>query len=349
MAALNRFRLALLIQLLILGMGTAGYVLIERWSVFDALYMSVITLATIGYGEVRELSQAGRTFTMGLIVAGVTSGVYTAATLAELLVGNLLREVLGRRRMEHDLEHLSDHTLICGWGRMGQEIGGQFRARGVAFVVIEISEEACRRMGEQGVLYVRGNASDDAVLRAAGVERARALIAVASTDADNIFITLSARSLSKGLFIVSRSIHERDVHKLEIAGADRVLSPYVIGARRIAAAVFHPTVVDFLDLEIRRNEVEWELDELPVTREASFAEKPLRSCGIRERTGCTVLAIKEGTSGRFHTNPHPDTALRVGDVLVVLGTPVQLEEMEKLAGIPAEKRHPRARPQSRRE
>jgi voltage-gated potassium channel len=312
--------------------------------------MTVITLATIGYGETRPLTDLGRVFTMALIVAGVSAGAYLASAVAELRFEERLRAVLGRKRLERKLAHLTDHYILCGWGRMGQEIGQQLRSKGVPMVVIEISEEKCRQLEELGILYVQGDAADDATLREAGVERARGLVAVAPKDADNIFIALSARSLNSNLFIVSRSVFEQDVHKLKIAGADRVISPYVIGARRIASAIFHPNVCDFLGLELDQDDMEWELEDVPVTGRSPFAGKTIRDSGIRRHTGCTILAVKNGESSRFQSNPDSDTPLRIGDTLVVIGTPDQLRSLETYAGIPKERRHARTvRPSTRRQ
>ena len=347
MAAIHRLRTAVALLLLVIAAGATGYVIIEGWSVFDALYMTIITLATVGYGETHPLGRTGRAFTMGLIVAGRIVEAYVVVAFAQAVVVEQLRDILGRRRMQKGLAQLKDHYIICGWGRMGQEIVEEFRGKDTPFLVIEIHEEKCRKLGEAGVLYVHGDATDDQTLRLAGVERARGLIAVAPRDADNIFITLSARSLSKELFIVTRCAFEQDVHKLKVAGADRVISPYVIGARRIAAAAFHPAVVDFLDQEVHREELEWELEDIPVTEQAFFAGKPLRESGIRERTGCTVLAVRNAATQHFHSNPPSDTVLNVGDTLIVLGMLPQLEQLERLAALPEAERRARTIPRVR--
>lgn len=336
MVILYRLRLALALMALTIAVGAVGYSRIEGWSAFDGLYMAVITLSTVGFGEIHALSHAGRVFTLIYIVVGRVAEAYVLVVFTQLIIVEPLRDVLGRRRMERDLARLSDHYIVCGWGRMGQEIVEQIRRRDQPCVVIETLEEKCRRMAEKGILYVQGDASSDQALLAAGVERARGLVSVAPRDADNIFITLSARALNKTLFIVARSVYAHDVHKLEIAGADRVISPYVIGARRIAAAVFHPTVVDFLDLEVEHQDLEWELDDVPITPDSCFARKSLRECGIRQSTGCTVLAIRSGATQRFISNPDPDTVFQAGDTLVVLGTPRQLQSLERLAGLPIE-------------
>lgn len=313
------------------AVGVIGYVWIEGWSVFDALYMTISTLSTTGI-QSHPLSPAGQALTMVLIIAGLSSGAVLGATVVELAITALLGDTIRKRRMQREVETFQNHYIVCGWGRMGQEISEQFRRKGVPFVVIELSEEKCQRLSAAGMCYVRGDASDDATLKAAGVQRAAGLISVAPTDAHNIFITLSARALNSQLYIVARSIYDQDVRKLELAGANRVVSPYVIGARRIASAIFHPSVSDFLDANSESGELGWEIEELAVSPAAPFAGKTFRESGIREQTGCTVLALREAATQRLTGNPPPDTVVRPGDLLIVVGTPEQLRCLSALAG-----------------
>jgi voltage-gated potassium channel len=331
-----RLRLSILLLFALVGCGVAGYVHLEDFSPLDALYMTLITLSTVGFAEIHPLSAPGRIFTMGLIVVGVTMVGYILSGVVGVVLTEASGEALARRRRERRLHTLCDHQIICGYGRMGQEIARAFAARRVPFVVIEPQTEPIHLLAEQGFAYVEGNAAEDDVLTHAGVLRARGLVAVAPTDADNIFIALSARSLNPKLFIVARSINVADEHKLRRAGADRVVSPYVIGARRMAAAMFHPDVVDFLDLEIHRPEMEWEMEDIPVGTHAAFRDRPLRDSRIREDTGCTVIAIRPRAEGSrpnpFISNPPPERILREGDTLIVLGTPSQLTALERLAG-----------------
>lgn len=329
MVALRRFRLALAALLTMVAVGVIGYVWIEHWSVFDALYMTISTLSTTGI-QSHPLSPAGQTLTMGLIVAGLSSGAVLGATVVELAITALLGDTLRKRRMQRELLDLRNHYILCGWGRMGQEIGEQFRLKGVPCVVIELSEAKCQSLGNDGYLYVHGDASDDTVLKAAGIEHAAGLISVAPTDAHNIFITLSARALNKKLYIVARSIFDQDVHKLELAGANRVISPYVIGARRIASAIFQPSVSDFLEANGSTEEAGWVIEELRVVPNAPFVGKTFRESAIRERTGCTVLALREAESQRLTGNPPPDTVISPGDLLVVVGTAEQLRRLRSL-------------------
>lgn len=330
MHAIRRFRVALLLLALVVAIGVAGYVLIEKWDAFDALYMTIITIAGVGFMEVHPLSGPGRTFTLILIVGGFTVNAYIAWVFVDLILVGALREALGRRRMERELGHLQDHTIICGYGRMGQEIALQFAARKAPFVVIEVNQSRCEQLAEKGLLFVHGDASDDQILRAAGVERAASLITVAPRDADNIFITLSARALNPKLLIVARSIDQQDARKLELAGADRAISPYLIGARRIAAAIFQPAVVDYLDLQ--REDLEFELRDFVVEAGSHLSGKRIRDVKIRHATGCTVLAIREAGTSRFKSNPRSDTEMNVGDTLIVVGTAAQIEKLQALGG-----------------
>jgi voltage-gated potassium channel len=329
MAALRRFRLALAALLAMVAVGVIGYVWIEGWSVFDALYMTISTLSTTGI-QSHPLSPAGQTLTMVLIVTGLSTGAVLGATVVELAITALLGDTLRKRRMLRELSDLRNHYILCGWGRMGQEIGEQFRRKGLPCVVIELNEEKCRSLGNNGYLYVHGDASDDATLKAAGIRHAAGLISVAPTDAHNIFITLSARALNKQLYIVARSIYDQDVHKLELAGANRVVSPYVIGARRIASAIFHPSVSDFLDANSDADEAGWEIEEIQVSPNAPFVGQTFRESAIRERTGCTVLAVREAGTQRLTGNPPPETVVSAGDLLVVVGTPEQLRRLRSL-------------------
>jgi voltage-gated potassium channel len=331
MTPLRRLRHALGLLVLVVACGTLGYIAIEKYPPLDALYMTVITLTTIGFGETHPLSQAGRAFTIALIVVGL-SVVYTALGNAiEILFGEHFHEVVNRQRMERQLTTLKEHSIVCGYGRMGQELAREFTERKLPFVVVEKDPSIAPELMEAGILHVIGDASVDAVLHQAGVERARHLITVAPTDADNIFITLTGRSLNPRLTIVARSAREEDEHKLRRAGADRVVSPYVIGARRIAAAVYRPEVLEFLDIHSHGAERELELENVRIGPSAPFAGRPLRDSGIRERTGCTVLAMRT-PEGRFETNPGPDSILRAEDTMIVLGTATQVEALRRLSG-----------------
>jgi voltage-gated potassium channel len=329
MTAVRRLRLSLALLVALVAIGTTGYVTIEEFSFLDALYMTVTTLTTVGFGEIHPLSPAGRGFTIGLIVVGLSVVYGAVGSVLEMVFGEHFRESVNHQRMERRLNGVKEHSIVCGYGRMGQEIAREFQARRIPFVIVERNPALASTLTEAGYVFVTGDASQDAVLHQAGVERARSLITVAPTDADNIFITLTGRSLNPKLYIVARSAREEDEHKLRRAGADRVVSPYVIGARRIAAAVYRPAVVDFLEIHSHGAERELEMDQIPIAPAASYAGKPLRECGIREQTGCTVLALRS-PDGRFESNPGPDSVLQPGDSMIVLGTMAQIDKLQRL-------------------
>lgn len=323
------FWLGVLVALSILG--TMGYIWFEGYSLLDALYMTVITLSTVGFSEVKRLSPAGKVFTIVLIICGLGAVTLFLQSGLAVMLGVDVREVIGRQRMERLLQQIKDHTVICGYGRMGQEIAREFKRRGLPFVVIDRDPACEETLTAAELLHVIGDASEDEVLQRAGVERARCLVVVAPTDADNIFITLTGRSLNPRLYIVARSAREEDQHKLRRAGADRVVSPYVIGARRIAAAVYRPEVVDLLDLHGHGAEQDWEIDSIRIAPGAPYAGRTLRDSGIRDRTGCIVLAFRSAATGQFQPNPTADAVLRAGDTMIVLGTTAQIAALQQLA------------------
>jgi voltage-gated potassium channel len=332
MTPFRRLRISLALLVAVVAVGTFGYVSIERYSLLDALYMTVTTLTTVGFGEVHPLSPAGRLFTIGLIALGLGTVSAAVGSALEILLGEQLRERVYHQRMERRLKEIENHVIICGYGRIGQEVARELTALGIPFVVIDRDLQEAASLEAASILHVSGDASEEEILRLSGIERARCLIAVASTDADNIFITLTARSLNPRLFIVARSIREQDEHKVRRAGADRVVSPYVIGARRIATVIHRPDVVDFLDIHARGSERELEIESIPISQTAPFADRPLSESGIRERTGCTVLALRDAETERFNINPTPNTLLRAGDKMIVLGTLEQLESLQRVAG-----------------
>jgi voltage-gated potassium channel len=330
---LRRRILAPLISLLVLvGLGTVGYRLIERASWLDGLYMTIITLATVGFREVVEVRPAGKIFTIWLIAFGVVLVGWAVRRLMDITVGEQLVGARRQRRMGKKIRQMQDHYIICGYGRTGSEVVSQMRRRGVPLVVVDVDEEKLAPLAEGNVPYLVGDATQDEVLLAAGIEQARGLVAAAGTDAVNIFISLTARGLNPRLFIVARSLSEEDEAKLRRAGADRVVSSHVIGGRRIAAALLRPTVVDFLDIVTHGETLEFELEEIPINTHCRFAGQTLRSAQIREQCGLTVLG-KRRADGQFLTNPSADMTIDPGDILVVVGTAEQLSQLRQMAGV----------------
>ena len=253
--------LALLaVFILVLG-GTSGYMLVEGWGAFDSLYMTVITLTSVGFLEVHPLTTAGRMFTMGLLLTGVFSLFYTVTSAISSIVGGELTGQFGRNRMEKKLQSLRDHIIICGYGRMGRLVAQEFAQQKIPFVIIERSAELLSGYGSDHGVALVGDATHDETLRRAGIERARTLVTLAASDADNLFITMSARLMSDRIFIVARAEDEGAEKKLMRAGASRVISPYIIGGQRVAQAVLRPSVVDFIELATRSDYMALQIDE----------------------------------------------------------------------------------------
>ena len=331
MPSFRQLHAALLCLAVLVPIGVLGYIRLEGWAPLEALYMTVITLTTVGFGEVRPLTDAGRLFTIFLIVFGIFSVTWVATSLVSLIVSEELRSSMRVRRMERDVGKLRGHFIICGHGRMGGQVCQDFARAGEPFVVIENDPEEMERLRECDVLHVEGDATEDAVLTAAGVERARSLIAVAADDAQNTFITLTARTLNPELLIVARSVEESAEAKLLAAGADRVVSPYVIGGRRIAAAALRPTVVEFLETVMHLENTDLGVNECRVEEGSDLVGRSIVESALRQQTGAVVLAIKHVHDSGLDTVLDPHHAIEAGDTLVALGTVEQLEDLGKLA------------------
>jgi voltage-gated potassium channel len=315
---------ALLIGIVLIG--TIGY-LILGLSPLDSLYQTVTTISTVGFREMpAEPSRAFRIFTMTLILTGVGVAFYTAAVLLESVVEGRLSERIGRRRMQRTIDDLSGHVVLCGWGRVGRSIHRHLTGAGQTVVVVEMDPE---RGATIGGLSVCGDATDDASMTAAGIERAATLVTAVDSDAGNLFVTLSARDRRPDLFIVSRVRDEANEPKLRQAGADRVVNPQQIGGGRIAALAVAPNVADFLDVVMHDGSLEFRLADVAVPASSPLSGQTLREAQVRDRTGALVLAIRDG-AGRFATNPAPETVLTGGSTLIAIGTAAQLDDLRSL-------------------
>ncbi len=330
MTAFKQLKIGLLLVFALLTIGAFGFHFIEGWSLLDSLYMTVITVATVGFREVRPLSIEGKIFTISIILVGVTLTFWVLTSLIELTVSEQIWHALARRKMEDRISKMSDHYIICGFGRMGQQIAKDFANHKVPFVVIETNPEQIPKLLAKKIPFIEGNAADDAVLVSAGVKRAKGLVTVSPSDADNIFITLSARVLNPNLFIVARSILVENEDKLIRAGADRVMSPYVMGGRRMSEAVLHPHVLDFLEATMGTDDMELQMQGIAVGESSKLAGKTLKESEIRKFTGATVLALKR-PDGHLAGNPQPDTIINAGDLIIALGNPHQLGVLKRIA------------------
>jgi voltage-gated potassium channel len=322
-----------LVSTVVVG-GTIGYFWLWRavggtW--LDALFMTVTTITTVGYGEVKPLDSMGRIFTMIIAIVGVGSLFYTFGVVMEYIVALRLADPTGRRKMDKRIEALNGHIILAGLGRVGRQAGQELAEARVPFLVLEPSEAAVRQAQEYGWLCLQGDATDDTVLERAGVKRARGLIATTANDATNMYIVLSARVLNPKLHIVSRAVDESSVPKLTRAGADRAISPYAIGGHRLAHLILSPTVVDFFETALRRGDESLNIEAVAVGSDSPTVGYTLEDLALRQATGATVLAIMR--DGNPVVNPPGDMSLARGDRLLVLGTRVQLERVERvLAG-----------------
>ena len=332
----ERLRLRLQLPLLVLStvvvVGTTGYALLwwgtpNAW--LDALYMTVITITTVGYGETRPLGPAGRIFTMIVALTGVGSLFYTATVVMEYFVTVALADPGGRRRrMERQLGHLEGHVIVAGAGRVGRQACEELAHARKQFVVVDPSLTAQRLAEQRGFLLLSGDATEDAVLERAGIRRASGVIVTTSNDATNMYIVLSARVLNPRLTIVSRAADEAGVTKLTRAGADRVISPYAIGGHRLAHLILSPTVVDFFETALRRGNESLNIESIVLSDASPGVGRTLESLDVRRATGATVLAVVRQNNAI--PNPPQDFVLVSGDQLLALGTIAQLDQVEQL-------------------
>lgn len=321
--------MALVIVAVLLG-GTLGYVLIEGWSPWDAFYMTVITVTTVGYLEVHPMSTAGRAFTVVVLFAGVGSFFYAFTLFMALVADGTVATWGTRRRLARMLDNLTDHFILCGFGRMGEIIAAEFNRQRVPFVIIERNPERMHLAMEQGYLAVEADASNEDVLRRVGIARARGFIAAVSTDAENVYAVLSARLLKPDLFIVGRAETDDSRVKLKRAGADRVISPYHLGGLQLAQTALRPAVVDFVQLATSSENMDLNLEQVHIEQGSPLEGRSLVDAGLRQRFGVVVVGIRRA-DGRMDFNPEPETAMRAGDDLVVLGRAGSLKELETAA------------------
>ena len=324
------WRLLALLILALHALGTVGYALIEGWSLWDAFYMTVITITTVGYGEVHPLSTAGQAFTVVLLLTGVGTFFYAFTLFMTLLSEGKWTERRAHKRLARMLDDLTDHFIICGFGRMGEIIAREFARHNVPFVVIERNPERMHLAMEQGFIAVEADASSEDVLRRVQIQRARGLVAAVSTDAENVYAVLSARLLRPDLFIVGRAETDDARIKLKRAGADRVISPYHLGGVQLAQTALRPAVVDFVQLATSSENLDLNLEQVHIGAGSSLDGLNLIDSGVRQRYGVVVVGIRRA-DGRMDFNPEPEMVMRAGDDLVVLGRARSLKELEAAA------------------
>ncbi|MBW1776573.1 MAG: potassium channel protein [Deltaproteobacteria bacterium] len=321
--------LSLIFGIGLMFMGTWGYMIIEGWNFIDALFMTVTTLSTVGYSEVQKLTDAGRLFSMALILVGVGYFFYVAGAVVQFTLEGQIRNILGRRRLEKRIERLKKHYIICGYGRIGRILCRNVRQKLMDVVVIEKDKELVPLMEEDAVLYITGDASEEANLLKAGIKTAKGLVAALSSDADNVFLVLTARQLNPKLFILARATADGSKVKLKAAGADVVESPYDIGAATMAHRIVRPTVSGFLDLALAYKGTDIKMEEIPVSPDSELVNVMLKDSGIRQKYDLIIIAVKSA-SGRMLFNPSFETTLGAGDTVIALGKEANLQLLEKV-------------------
>jgi len=317
----------------VIAAGTLGYIIIEGWNILDALYMTVITITTIGFKEVHNMSDPGRVFTVLLVFFSVGVVFYALNNAARLLIEGELKDLFGRRMLKKMIQKLRDHYIVCGHGRMGRIICRELAERGSKFVVIEKNPELDRTVSDSSIDYpiMQGDATRDETLRLVGIEHAKGLISVLPTDAENLYVVLSARGMNPALKIVARAVEDGAESKLMRAGANRVVSPYHIGGLRIAHTVLKPSVVDFIEFTTQSGGMGLQMEEVRVVEGGVLQGKSLGESGIGRDLGIIIVAIRT-VEGELQVNPRSNTVINVGDTLVVMGEPESLKTLEERAG-----------------
>jgi len=329
MTTRKRLQLALTLLTAVVVTGTLGFHIIEGWSWFDGFYMTLTTMTTIGYGEVRPLSTAGRVFNSVMIVCAVLAGGFVIATFSQTLLEFEFGKAFGRRRMERELAKLSGHYIICGAGRVGRTVARQLRASGETCVVIDRDAARARWAEEEKIPAIIGNASSEEILQKARIDTARGFVSAVSSDAENLYIVLTARGFRPDLKIIARASEEEATSKLLRAGASQVLSPYHFIGHRIAQLLLRPNVLDFVDAAFGRERLDFEIGEVKIAAASSLIGKNLADPAI-PRQGVIVLALRSG-DGKMTFNPPPESVIRADDCLIVIGKDEHLKRLESLA------------------
>ncbi len=314
----------------LVAFGTIGFKLLLELAWFDCFYFTLITITTIGYGEPPGMTEAARVFTSALIILGVSTIGYSFSIAIEAVVESELISTFGRRRMFKDINKLEGHYIVCGAGRVGSRVIEEISKRGHDFVVIEQNESNAERLMKRGHLVLMGDATDDDILHAAGIERASGLVCALSSDPENVYVTLTARDNNRDIMIVARANEESAIKRLLKAGANKVVSPSITGSNQMAQMLLRPAVADFIELATMSEQLELELEQIEISSQSPFIECALRDTGIRAKLDVIVIAIKRA-EGEMLFNPAADAIIYEKDVLVALGSHSNLERLERMA------------------
>ncbi|MBF0376693.1 MAG: potassium channel protein [Desulfamplus sp.] len=325
MDKLKQLIISTLASFLIVFVGTAGYMLIEKWNFIDSIYMTVLTLGSVGYSEVNPLSFNGRIFTMILIISGMSLVMYLAGLVVQFVVEGEMRSILGRRKLDKSISSLRGHYIVCGYGRIGRTLCNQIKEQNSEVVVIEKSEELLAVLEKDKTLYIHGDASNESILIKAGIENAKTLVAVLATDADNVFLVLTVRQLNPNIYIMARAGSDNVKSKLIAAGANRVESPYEVGAVSMALKLLQPSVSNFLDIALSRKQKDIQIEEVTISTKSKIINVMLKDSGIRQNYNIIIIAIKKN-DGEMRFNPSFETFLEAGDIIIAMGRASNLKK-----------------------
>ncbi|MCX8083534.1 MAG: potassium channel family protein [Calditerrivibrio sp.] len=314
--SLNRIKLSLGLLFIVIIIGTFGYMIISNMGIIDALYMTIITIATVGYREVVELDNVGKLFTIFLIIVGTGALAFFATQVVEYIIEGEIRRIFKRNSMNKKIARLRDHYILCGFGRMGRIVAEEFKGK-VDFVVIEKSDKFLDYFEENGFYYIIGDATKESVLELAAIKTAKGLISVVNTDAENVYIVLTARMLRKDITIYTRASDEESYKKMLLAGADKVFSPYMIGGKSIANSILRPHVSEFFDFTLN-SDLHVDVMEIKVLKGRKLCDKSIAESGIRDY-GLIILALKKN-DGRIIYNPKAVEIIESGDIIIIIGS-----------------------------
>lgn len=318
MNSARHLTVSIILAFLILVMGTIGYMVLEGWGFMDALYMTVITISTVGYSEVRPVDEIGRIFTIFIVLTGVGFSLYVAGAVVQFMVEGRVRQILGRRRLDRKISRLKNHYIVCGYGRIGRVLTRNLTGKIPDIVVIEKDTTLVPVMDEDGILYLSGDAAEENILIKAGITRARGLVAVLATDTDNVFLVLTARQLNPDLAIFARAGREASKAKFMMAGATIVESPYEMGALRMAQRILRPKVTSFLDFALSSKRKDILMEEIPVSEQSKIANVMLKDSGIRQKYNLIIIAIEKANNEMIF-NPSFESRIHPGDTLIAVG------------------------------
>jgi voltage-gated potassium channel len=329
----RRFVLIVVAIVATLSIGTVGFTVVDGYPPFDAFYMTLTTMTTVGYGEIHPLSHAGRVFNSFLIVFGVTTIFIAIGAMTQTIIELEFGDAIGKRRNKRMIDKLQDHYIICGFGRVGRGAAQELSHAGVSFVVVDINPDRVERAMHAGMLAVAADSTHDETLRLVGIERARGLVAALATDADNLFVLLSAKGINPGIYVATRAAEEGAEAKMRRAGADAVFAPYAITGHRLAQSLLRPHVVQFLDFTTKDVGEDVAIEQVRVSGDSEMVSKTIKEMQLGKEVGVIVMAIRK-ESGEMVFNPPAETAVHGGDYLIVMGRPGNLRTLEALLAEP---------------